>query len=180
MNTNQNQNQNRNQNIKNNGYNGRVFIDAKAKPDADYVSRDECTRMSASYAYDAVKGNVTRDPVSDLFFSRENVDLLQLGIRNMVLNKSCGKRRIGNQSYEELLQIMRAIYLQDALHQPYEIANQVKQLNTIVLNYCLPRIMNELEMRDTFIKDIQKMPMPMSYGESTSVAGTKYLERKVL
>jgi len=155
--------------------NGRVDLNQQIY--SDFVSRGESNRLF-DYTSDAVKGNVAADPVADLFFSRENIGLVQLGLKNMVLNHSCGKRRIGDQSMEELLQVMRAVYLQDALHQPYDYKGQVRRLNETVLRYCVPRILNEMEMHDTYLNELSRQPAPMKYGESTSVTGSKFLELK--
>ena len=161
--------------------NGRVFIgigDTTNKQQPDYRSFVEERSTPSDYEHDAVKGNVASNPVSNLFFSDVNIDALQRGIINMVLNKSCGKLNVGKQSTSELLIVMRAKYLQESINSFIDVVGQVKRLNEQVLVYCIPRIMNELEMHNTYIRDISTLPVPMRHGESTSVAGTKTLERK--
>lgn len=162
--------------------NGRVDFDTNKQSNyADYASYAESSKSShiSNFAVaDAVKGNLNTNPVSKLFFSEVNVQAIQTGIRNMVLNKTCGKNRLGDQSYNELFQVMRAIYLKDSINSNFDIVGQVRKLNEQVLDYTVPRILTELDMHDAYIRDISKLPTPMLRGESTSVAGTKTLELK--
>lgn len=154
--------------------NGRVILDSSPPPvDFENLRREPTQK---NFVSDALKGNIGRNAVSELFFSDVNIDALQLGMHNMVLNKSCGKYNIGRQSDKELAIIMRAIYLQDSVNSKYDVLGQVRHLNEQVLNFTVPRLINELGMHDTYLQDIQKMPVPMAYGQNTSVAGTKNLE----
>jgi len=159
---------------------GRMDFDVNARSEYnDYKSYAE-NRSHVAYnsVADAVRGNLDANAVSKLFFGEMNVNAIQKGIKNMVLNKTCGKQRIGDQSYAELFQVMRAIYLKDSINSLYDVVGQVRNLNGQVLDFCVPRILTELEMHDTYINDISNLPVPLLYGESTSVAGTKTLELK--
>ena len=158
-----------------NQYNGRVnTLNSKA---IDYANVAEAASISRyNFKADVAKGNMAENPVMDLFFSDMNVTLLQRGIVNMVLNKSCGKYKIGKQSPNELLTIMRATYLQESNNSVMDVVGQVKRLNELVLMYCVPRILNEYEMHARYIQDINTLPVPMAYGQSTSVVGTKTLD----
>lgn len=125
---------------------------------------------------DAIKGFVST-PASQLFFSARNMALLQQGLRNMVLNKSSGKYRISDQSEAELLSIMRAVYLQHSRNTPdcsAQAKQEVRELNTRVLAFAVPRILNEIEMYMTYKRD-REGPTFFDRPQSTSVAGTKVL-----
>ena len=160
-------------------YNGRVDLSNRGTvSQPDYKTIAETRTTPYNFASDATKGNVASGPVSELFFSDYNVNLLQRGIQNMVLNKSNGKHKIGVQSVNELLTVMRATYLQESINSVAEVVHQVKKLNELVLMYCVPRILSEIEMHDTYLRDISTLPVPLKYGESTSLAGTKSLELK--
>ena len=154
--------------------NGRVDLGDRQQPQPRY----ENNSTPSNYVNDVVKGNIAINPVSELFFSDTNISALQHGIKTMVLNKSCGKHVIGNQSTDELLVIMRATYLKESVNSLFDVVGQVKTLNESVLKYSVPRIMNELKIYNTFIHDISVLPVPMRYGESTNVAGSKTLELK--
>ena len=78
--------------------------------------------------------------LSDTFFSKENIQIIQNGIRAEVYKKSNGKYVIGNQECETLKIIMRSIFLQYSANQPDNIKGQVEQLNKMVLDYCVPQV----------------------------------------
>ena len=52
--------------------------------------------------------------VSEIYFSQENMDLIQNGIINSVFNTTEGQFKIGKQSEQELKIIMRSIYFQNS------------------------------------------------------------------
>ena len=125
---------------------------------------------------EAVIGVHTNNPLADVFFSQQNIDVLQDAIRYLVYKKSCGKYTISRQSDAELKLIMRAIYLQDGQHKQYDILGEVKQLNTQVLNYAVPRIVQEINMYMHYKKDIDRVPEPLPRGEFISAKGTRQVE----
>ena len=65
-----------------------------------------------SFRTQAIKNIHSESKVSNLFFSEENIDILQNGIRFVVYKKT--KEIISKQSEPELQVIMRSIYLQYA------------------------------------------------------------------
>lgn len=79
--------------------------------------------------------DLERTPVSNLFFSRKNVDFLQHMMKKLVYKET--GNIIGRQSDEELLIIMRSIYLSDSKNLPTEISRQVADLNYKVLKYAV-------------------------------------------
>ena len=142
----------------------------------DYSLFSEDSKAPCNFASDALKGNIQLTPVSKLFFSKFNIEVLQKGIRYTVLNKTCGKYNIGNQSSTELMVIMRSIYLQESMNSILDIVKQVKELNARVIMYSAPRIIEEVRMHNAYIERISQMPIPLTHGVSTSLAGTKTLE----
>ena len=163
----------------NNQTNGRVLLPKGEAIPADYETLERQDTQK-NFVNEALRGHIARSPLSDLFFSDLNIDALQLGMRNMVLNNSCGKYNIGRQSDKELTIIMRGMYLQTPSNNQYNLVKQVQNLNARVLAFVIPRLLNELQMHDTYLNDISKLPVPLCYGENTSVAGSKYLELKKL
>lgn len=125
---------------------------------------------------EALKTILSKNEVSDLFFSRKNLDFLHDAIRYLVYEKSCKKHIIDKQSETELVIIMRSIYLQYTQSKPYSVAQQVKELNTQVLNYCVPRILQEINQYIYYRNDISTLPVPMDRGTFMSTKGTKVLE----
>ncbi len=130
--------------------------------------------------YVGIKGNFEKNCINDLFFSQTNIDALQIGMRNMVANKTNGNRIIGNQSENELMIIMRGIYLEYGKNILTDIVEQVKDLNKRVLDFCVPRILVDLEQYDKYIKDASQVHVPMERSVNLSNKGNKVLYRNKL
>lgn len=114
--------------------------------------------------------------LSDLYFSMDNINILQYGIRNRILNESNGEIFIGRQSDDELKIIMRSIYYQYGKNLDYDIMGQIKELNEKVLDWSIPRIISNIKQYNKYIQDISNMPVPLERAELTSEKGTKSLE----
>jgi len=123
-----------------------------------------------------VSRNMGCTDVSALFFSDTNVELLQYGIRNKILNLSNGKYRIGKQSDVDLKIIMRSIYFQYGKNATDNIKLQVLDLNTRVIDWCVPEIMSNIQQSDKYIMDISTLPMPLDRPDLTTQKGLRYLE----
>ena len=122
-----------------------------------------------------IKNIHTENPISELFFSKHNISILQNGIRYSVYKKTNDLKIIGNQSEHELLIIMRSIYLQYCKHRQYNIVEQVKELNSKVINYAVPNIVVELNQYINYKKDASSLPIPLEHAKYVSSAGTKIL-----
>jgi hypothetical protein len=116
---------------------------------------------------------VQRTCVADIFFSEENIEALQGGLRWMVYQESGGKIMIGNQSRDELSIIMRSIFLEHSRNLPYTLLEQVRELNKRVLDFCVPRVVAEAFAYQKYLVDISSQPVPPSYGLFTSRAGLR-------
>lgn len=128
---------------------------------------------------EAIMGMHNTNDLSEIFFSNKNLDIVQDAIRRLVYEKSCKKHLIDRQSDTELRIIMRSIYIQEGRHSQHDVIAEVKRLNTLVLDYAVPKIIQEISMYVTRYKqDIDKMPEPMSRGEFVSSKGTKVLIQK--
>lgn len=151
--------------------NGRI-----GKLDYNYKDYDANPETPEKYLEFALKGTIGKTPVSELFFSQTNIDALQVGLINSVLNATCGKTRIGKQSTNELLTIMRGIFLQNSKVSRFNVVEQVKELNTQVIRFCVPKIISELKMHEKYLSDITTLPQPIGRGENTSVYGMRTQE----
>ncbi len=124
---------------------------------------------------DLMRGNWSENPISRAFYSLENMKYLQHAIKLGVYQRSGpNKWEIDDQSIDELKIIMRAMYLQygrNSLTEP--VKDQVDELNNIVLEWAIPRIITEIKAHFTYLNDITTMPVPMAPPVSMSSAGTK-------
>jgi hypothetical protein len=123
-----------------------------------------------------ISRNMNCTDVSAVFFSDNNVNLLQLGIRNKVLNVSNGKYNIGKQSDIDLKIIMRSIYFQHGKNTTNNVRGQVLDLNTRVIDWCVPEILSNIQQSDKYIMDISTLPIPMDLPNLTTQKGLLTLE----
>lgn len=141
---------------------------ASQLPGFDY--RQSTTQSEAD---DAIRGNVTSTPLNQAFFSPANVEIIQNKLRREVYDRSKGEFLIDRQSVDELLIVMRAMYLQYGKNQPTHIKEQITELNQIVADWCVPKIVAECSMHKTYLHDIQNLPVPLSQPVFVTQKGTK-------
>lgn len=156
--------------------NGRVDIldNNNAKSYPLYQSNNQNTE----YKDEALKGIQSSSPLSQLFFCKENVDNIQNMIRYNVWLISQKKHIIDRQSDVDLHVVMRSFYLQYSQNQQTHITSQIKQLNTMVLDWVIPKIMTQIEQYLTYKKQVSGVYQPMEREVNTSVSGTKTIELK--
>ena len=101
--------------------------------------------------------------LSQAFFSQQNIQILQNGIRAGVYQKSNGQYTIGPQDCDSLKIVMRSVYLQNAANQPNNITQQVAELNKIVLNYCIQKVYSEAQGYLKYIDDASTLVVPIAH-----------------
>ena len=123
-----------------------------------------------------LSGNMGASSVSQLFYSKQNLQALQDGIRYSVFKLSNGRHNIGEQSNDELIIIMKTMFITHGKNLMYNIVEQVRDLNKIVLDYAVPEIMEQLEMYEKYRHDKAFLPTPLDRSTSTTIKGEKTLE----
>jgi hypothetical protein len=108
--------------------------------------------------------------LSILFFHPQNMDTIQTELRFRVYQKV--GVLVGKQSDNELLTVMRSIYLQDSRNLPGRYTEQIQELNEKVLEYCVKNVSSNALQHQQYIQDASTMPVPMAHPISTNV--TKY------
>ena len=156
---------------------GRVYLEAD---NATNVGRlpgfQHQTTGSVTAGADGIRGNWEANLLNQTFFSEANFQIVQNKIRYEVHRKT--QRVIDPQSTDDMFMVMRATYLQFGKNQPTNIAAQVAELNQRVAEFCVPKIVAEMEMYQTYLKDISSMPVPLEHPMNQSSAGTKSLPFK--
>jgi hypothetical protein len=109
-----------------------------------------------------MNGNWENTLLSRTFFSVENQQILQNGIRAGVYKKSNGTYVVAQQSDTQLKMIMRAIFLEHSKNQPNNITGQIKELNQRVLEFCIPKIYSEAKAYLVYLKDASTLAVPMN------------------
>lgn len=110
----------------------------------------------------AVRGLIEETPISNLFFSKENIDALQKGIRYMIYDKY--KRVISIQSEQNLIQIMRHVFLENN-NKRGELKDVIQSYNQEVLNKSVPEIATNMLQYEGYLDKISKQPIPLDYPE---------------
>lgn len=142
-------------------YNGRINI---VTPSLDnlFNMKDKIPQESFDYR-EAVTGNWYKTKLSDLFFSKENIELLQNGIRAGVYKISNKTYVIDKQDYDELKVIMRSIFLQNSKNNPDNITEQISKLNNLVLEYAVKQVYGEAQGYIKYKYDISTLAEPISH-----------------
>lgn len=147
-----------------------------SKEEFDNLTRNNFFEQVYDFQKQGIKNIHSENPVSELFFSKHNIEILQQGLRYLVSKKT--KQVIDKQSENELLIIMRSIYLQYAKHMPYNIISQVKALNTKVLDYAVDKVSSEVKQYEDYKQHASTLPMPLEHAVNVSLAGTKILHNR--
>lgn len=122
---------------------------------------------------DILKTIQQRTPVSDFFFGQKNLDHLQQLIIRLIYERSNGLYKISRQSDNELLIVMRSIYLQYAKHLPEDVRGQVCELNRQVILDVVPKIMSNVQLYMAYMRDQGSNIRPIDRPQFESSAGTR-------
>jgi hypothetical protein len=109
------------------------------------------------------------------FFSDENMNLINKQLIMKVYEKSDKKYKIGPQSKQSLLIVMRYIFIEHARHLPYDIKEQIRELNCRVVTDILPNIITNVEQKLEYIKLIESPRQILSLPISTNNKNRKTL-----
>jgi len=124
----------------------------------DKIPANQCVTFR-----NATEGLWTATALSQGFFSQQNIQMLQNGIRSGVYNRSNGQYTIGLQDCDSLKIIMRSVFLQHAANQPHNIQSQILQLNKIVLEYCIQQVYSEAQGYMKYISDVSTLVVPIAH-----------------
>ena len=140
--------------------NGRIRLDPNKNGTPlfipDLIPKNEKTNYS-----NALQHEYTPTLLSRAFFSMENIEILQNGIRAQVYQKTNQKHIIDKQDYDQLKIVMRSIFVEHALHKDEDITGQIRVLNKKILDYCVPSVYNELISYLKYKQDISTLAVPL-------------------
>jgi hypothetical protein len=165
------------------GQNGRVNLNSEPSASGatvpDSAGFSYPTKTEVNFSGDMLRGNWDHTPLSDAFFTRKNVQILQNDIRREVYRMSGPKQYvIDDQDVDELKMIMRAMYLQYSKNNSFNIEGQIKELNDLIVKWSAPRILSEIQQYNYYLNDISHLPVPLPQPMHMSSAGTKSLPFK--
>ena len=124
----------------------------------DKIPANQCVTFR-----NATEGLWNSTDLSRAFFSIENIQIIQNGIRAGVYNRSNGQYTIGQQDCDSLKIVMRSVFLQYSANQPDNITQQIIDLNKIVLEYCIQQVYSEAQGYIKYVSDVSTLVVPIAH-----------------
>ena len=152
--------------------NGRVDILDKIKGSTKIVKESVLSENNIN----SISQNLTNTSLSLKFFSKENINIIQTLIKNGVYKKSNNTHIISNQDEQELIIIMRSIYLQYGKNLPNNIYDQINELNNKIVEWAVDNIISNIEQYISYKETCSTLPMTLERAQLPSQKGTKTLE----
>jgi hypothetical protein len=143
-------------------YNGRINIldDSDHNIRFKMVEKIAIKNKSSEYR-DPLVGIFEDNLLAKVYFSEENVQIIQNGLRAGVYKMSDNKIVVPPQNIENLKIIMRSTFLQHAEYTPNSITKEVEKLNSIVLDYAVNAVYKEAIGYMNYCKDQSTLVMPL-------------------
>lgn len=95
--------------------------------------------------------------LSDCFYSEENIEIINKQLILSVFNDSNKKYKICYQKREDILVVMTFIWENFSRNLDYDITNQIRRLNIMVINEMLPKVLTNLEQHYDYIDNYNKI-----------------------
>lgn len=114
-----------------------------------------------------IKTNINEETnLEDIFFSDENIELINKQIVLSLWKKTNKQYKIGFQDKHKLIIVMRYIFIENAKHLPYDIKGQIRELNCNLVGEILPFLITNFEQKLGYLRDIERRgdlpPLPIS------------------
>jgi len=133
----------------------------------DKIVKNEKTNYS-----NAMQGLLENSLLSITFFSSDNIESIQNTLRSEIYKLTNKKYKIDIQDADQFKIIMRSVFLQYSYNNNDNIDEQIRQLNTKVLEYAIPQVHNELISYIKYKNDISSPPSLMQLPQSVSIDKT--------
>lgn len=143
-------------------YNGRVNIVEPPSSEIIFKMQEKIALKNKPTEYrEAISGTLENNVLAQVFFSKENIQIVQNGLRAGVYKMSDEKYIIAPQNIDTLKVIMRSTYMQYAEHYADKITQQVERLNKLVLDYAVPTVYNETVGYLKYCQDQSTLVVPL-------------------
>ena len=109
-----------------------------------YTNEKQCREPSCEDA-----NNV--ELIKEAFFLRENIEIIQNTIIKNIAKQT--KYLISRQKDDDIILLMNGIYHDYARNLPYNLREQVQELNDRVVNFIIPWLINEIETYQRYLID---------------------------
>lgn len=139
-------------------------------PARDYGLVEE-NRQKTFYGKEAVTGTFAETLLNQAYFSDKNINIVQNAIRYEVWKQT--GQKVSKQSTTELIIVMRSIYFQHGKNLPDDIPEQISDLNELVVQAVIPKILSNLTQYTAYLEKINGPLDPIPRSIDTSTTGLK-------
>ena len=151
-----------NQILNQSAYNGRVNIVEAPSAEMQFKMQERIAVKNKTTEYrDALAGDIESNMLATVYFSAENIQIVQNGLRAGVYKMSGDKYIIAPQNIDTLKVIMRSIFLQYAEYDMNNIKKEVARLNKLVLDYAVSSVYNEAVGYMKYCEDQSTLVVPL-------------------
>jgi len=142
--------------------NGRIDIQS---PDTRSLFNmyDKIPAHQCSTYRNPLEGQWDDSTLSNAYFSKENIQIIQNGIRAGVYKQSNNQYVVAPQDCDSLKIVMRSIYLQYSANLPGNVSGQIEALNQMVLNFCIQQVYGEAKGYMKYLSDASNMYVPIAH-----------------
>lgn len=110
----------------------------------------------------------TAEIVREAFFLMENIEIIQRAIMRKIAKKT--NYIISRQKDDDIILLMNGIYHDYARHLPYNLKEQLQELNDRTVNFVVPYIIAEIESYQRYLIDsntpLQPPELPINVGKT--------------
>ena len=85
-----------------------------------------------------------------------------------ISKKKVNLYKINFQEKDKLLIIMRYVYLEFSRNLPYNLVEQIDELNCLVVGEIVPNVITNFEQKLGYLRDIEKRQVPVPLPQSSS------------
>jgi len=124
----------------------------------DKIPAHQCTTYR-----NPLEGQWDDSTLSNAYFSKENIQIIQNGIRAGVYKQSNNQYVVAPQDCDSLKIVMRSIYLQYSANLPGNVSGQIEALNQMVLNFCIQQVYGEAKGYMKYLSDASNMYVPIAH-----------------
>jgi len=146
-------------------------LQQKNYPEYQMISNEICKQ--GSFSNITLRGIQENSILSKTFFSKQNMDIIQNKLKWLVYENSNRQYIIGKQDENELLIIMRSVYLENSKNLPVSIKEQVGFLNEKVYEDIFPKLYSNVQQYISYLADASNPYKIMDRPEYINQSGTK-------
>lgn len=113
--------------------------------------------------------------LNEVFFCESNIEIIQKQLILSIFKKTNRKYLIPFQNDKSILTVMKFIFNDQAKHLPYNITQQIEELNLKVVKELTPMIIKNIDSKLKYLDDINSPPPINDLPLNVNSAGNKTL-----